>query len=60
MTQAEKVVRAIIDEGLGDSSWKDEFPEAFAALSDYREDITDHVRRVLKRKEQLPHRYRSD
>ena len=48
-TTEEKVVNAILDKGLADSTFREKFPEAYEELLWYREDLEESVRRVIRR-----------
>ncbi len=43
----ELVVDEILDNGLADSTWRDEYPAAYTELLRYRKDIEASVRKVI-------------
>lgn len=48
---AQAVIDEILDEGLADSTWREQFPEAYKDLLDYRADLEGSVVEVLDRNE---------
>lgn len=46
---AEKIIGRILDEGLAESTWRWEHPDAFFALNVYREDLIQDAVRILDR-----------
>lgn len=49
MTLEKCIIEEILYEGLGNSTWRDNFPEAYNALLKYAEDMENTVREVIKK-----------
>ncbi len=47
-TLPEKVVGEILDKGLADSTWQEEYPAAYTELLTYRKDFEESVRISIK------------
>jgi len=48
-TIEQKVISEILDKGLADSTFRDNYPEAYDELLHYREDLEASVFRILKK-----------
>lgn len=48
-TTEEKVVNAILDKGLADSTFREKFPDAYDELLFYRADMEADAGRVIRR-----------
>lgn len=46
---AHRIVKEILDKGLAESTWRDNFPEAYDALVHYRLDLEGSCRQVLRK-----------
>ncbi len=44
---AKKIAAALLDKGLADSTWRDQNPDAYTELLDYRIDIENQIADVL-------------
>lgn len=45
---AERIVEEVLNKGLGDSTWRDIFPDAFDGLFAYQPDMEAQVAEILK------------
>lgn len=52
LSTSEKVVIEILDNGLGNSTWRETFPDAYNQLLKYRKDMEHNVRDILIRNHQ--------
>jgi hypothetical protein len=48
-TLASQIARKVIDEGLGHSTWRDSFPDAYEELKNYRVDIYNDIVQCLNK-----------
>ena len=45
-TLEQRVISEILDKGLAESTWREQYPEAYTDLLTYREDLEESVGRV--------------
>lgn len=48
MDIAQSIISRILDKGLADSTWREQFPEAYDGLIEYRQDLEESVNEGLR------------
>lgn len=46
---ANKIVNAILDKGIGKSTWADLYPQAAKELAAYRSDMVSQIQPIIKK-----------